>query len=324
MPKSPRVTILLPNYNNEPTIRKCIDSALEQTYGSFILLIVDDGSTDKSPEIINSYEDDRIQFITKENNSGIVDTLNIGLDQVNTEFVARLDGDDYMHPERIEQQIQFMDQHKEVDICGTYLINFGMDDSKVDMVRGSDLIKANLIYRHTLAHPTMMFRGKLFTQDKFRYSEKFYLMEDFELIYRMKDQVIMDNVPEYLYYYRITDRNEHKNIVEKKRETYYKLYDFVLSDLKISYPNCGKVHFEIFKDVVLNHDLKTYKHHLDLLLRSNQNEKIFPIQEFGKVISEIRKSLIFRCIDQDKAKFFDLIFKPKYLYYYLRTKFSSK
>ena len=84
------ISVLLPNYNNASYLKEAIDSILNQTFQDFELLIVDDGSSDNSIEIIRSYSDSRIKLIEKSSNSGIVDTLNIGLDNIHSKYMAPL------------------------------------------------------------------------------------------------------------------------------------------------------------------------------------------------------------------------------------------
>src|SRR5882757_5790861 len=110
----PAITVLMPNYNNEPFLKDAIDSVLNQTFTNFVFIIVDDGSTDRSVEIIKSYADKRIVFIEKENNSGIVDTLNIGLAQITSTYFIRMDGDDISTNDRFSILYQFMESNPDI------------------------------------------------------------------------------------------------------------------------------------------------------------------------------------------------------------------
>ena len=104
-----KVSILLPVYNSETTIQETIDSILCQTYSDFELVIINDGSSDKSEQIIGQYSDKRIRYYKNEQNKGLIYTLNRGLDLCNGEYIARIDADDIMLPTRLEKQTNYMD-----------------------------------------------------------------------------------------------------------------------------------------------------------------------------------------------------------------------
>jgi glycosyltransferase involved in cell wall biosynthesis len=114
----PLVTVLMPVYNGEQYLRKAIDSILTQTYTDFELLIVNDGSTDKSLQIANSFKDDRIKIINQ-SNTGVSIALNNGLKQAKGKYIARMDADDICKPERLEVQMRYLLQHPECILLGT-------------------------------------------------------------------------------------------------------------------------------------------------------------------------------------------------------------
>ena len=104
----PRLSIVMPFYNTENFIKETIESLLNQTFKDFELIVVDDGSTDKSPEIISSFKDPRIKLIQNEQRKGIVYSRNKGLSEANGEFYAPFDSDDIALPHKFERQIQFL------------------------------------------------------------------------------------------------------------------------------------------------------------------------------------------------------------------------
>jgi glycosyltransferase involved in cell wall biosynthesis len=118
----PCATVLMPIYNGAQFLAAAIDSVLAQTYRGFEFLIVDDGSTDGSSDIVADYarRDTRIRSIRKAN-SGIADTLNVGLETARGEWVVRMDADDIMVPERIERQLAFATAHPRLAFAGSYL-----------------------------------------------------------------------------------------------------------------------------------------------------------------------------------------------------------
>lgn len=114
----PNLTVLMPAYNAAPFIREAVDSVLNQTFRDFELLIVNDGSSDQTKEIIESYTDTRICLVNQEN-KGIAEALNSGLHRAQGEIIARFDADDICFPERLEKQLSFMEANPEYILTGS-------------------------------------------------------------------------------------------------------------------------------------------------------------------------------------------------------------
>ncbi|MBK6526920.1 MAG: glycosyltransferase family 2 protein [Crocinitomicaceae bacterium] len=107
----PTLSVLLPNFNNAPYLRECLNSLYNQTFQDFVIYFVDDCSTDDSIEIALSYPQNKMIILRKDKNSGIVDTLNLGLDQITSKYFIRMDGDDRSHLERFEKMVGYMEPH---------------------------------------------------------------------------------------------------------------------------------------------------------------------------------------------------------------------
>ena len=112
--KIPRLTVIMPAYNAEEFLEESISSILNQTYSDFELLIGDDGSTDRTMEIIQSFCDDRIIVMRNEKNLGIPCTLNRLIKASKGEYIARQDSDDISLPKRLEKQVDFLDKNPEI------------------------------------------------------------------------------------------------------------------------------------------------------------------------------------------------------------------
>ena len=107
----PRVTVLMPTYNVAPWVEEAIHSVLRQTYRDFELLVVDDASTDDTLDRVRSIDDPRIRIASFPNNVGLSENLNRGLDIIDTELVARMDGDDIAEPDWLETGIHVLDEN---------------------------------------------------------------------------------------------------------------------------------------------------------------------------------------------------------------------
>ena len=158
--ESYRVTVLMAVYNGTPYLSAAIDSILAQTYTDFNFLIVDDASTDNTRDIVRSYKDQRIQLHCLESNVGQTAALDIGLRYADTEWIARMDADDYSDPFRIQEQMAALDQDTELSCVGTYAWTFKDDPLEIDgvittpltpnninkaLLRGSPLIHGSLV-----------------------------------------------------------------------------------------------------------------------------------------------------------------------------------
>lgn len=201
---NPKISILMPVYNGEKFLREAIESVLNQSCTNFELILVNDGSSDGTGDIINEFLDSRIVVLTHNNNMGLVYSLNEGIDKCRGEFIARMDADDISEKSRLLTQLEYLENHKTVGVCGTWAKSISIDGSYVgSMVPPSKLLaKYNYWKPGVVIHPTIMVRTNLLK--KFHYSDKYNRAEDYDLWLRMGiDEVVISNIPSYLYRYRI-------------------------------------------------------------------------------------------------------------------------
>jgi glycosyltransferase involved in cell wall biosynthesis len=197
---SPKITVLMPVYNGEKYLREAIESILCQTYTDFEFLIINDGSTDNSRKIIESYSDHRINLINNPTNIKLIKTLNKGLEIARGEYIARMDCDDISMPERFAKQVAFMDDHKEVGLLGT---SFNLIDSK-GIYSGQyivplehNLLCWSLCFYCPICHPSVMLRKDVVCSAG-GYDAECVHAEDYELWYRLSKKSIIANLPDVL------------------------------------------------------------------------------------------------------------------------------
>ena len=186
------VSVVMTVFNSEKFLREAIDSVLRQTFKNFELIIVNDASTDNSLKIIQekSSLDQRIKIINLKENLGMANALNIGINDSKADYVSRMDSDDIMYKNRIEEQVSYMDKHKDVDVLsclGTYMgLNgntFGVTSTEINNHESSStLIKNNKPIG--LLHPGTMFKKKI-VQEIGGYRKKFWPAEDIDLWNRL-------------------------------------------------------------------------------------------------------------------------------------------
>ena len=176
-----KISVVMPAYNAEKYIGQAIESILNQTYSNFEFIIINDGSNDKTKEVILSYKDDRIIYLENERNSGIVVTLNKGLEKANGEYIARMDADDIAEPNRFEKQIKYLDKNIEIDVLGSGICTFGenIKSKKRLFTTNADQLKAELIFSSCIAHPTVMIRKNILEKYNLKYDLNFAGAEDY-------------------------------------------------------------------------------------------------------------------------------------------------
>lgn len=209
MSSLPKVTILMPVYNGETYLKQAIESILNQTFKDFEFLIINDGSTDKSVEIIESYHNPRIRLIHNKKNLGVVASLNKGIELTQGEYIARMDCDDISLPQRFEKQVIFMENHPEIGVCGTA---FKIIDQKGNLISlnkfpvGPWLIKWLLHFFCPLAHPTVIMRTSLVKRAG-GYNIRAIHCEDYDLWIRLSSITELTNLNNILLNLRKHEQN---------------------------------------------------------------------------------------------------------------------
>lgn len=199
----PKVTVLMSVYNTEEEfLREAIESILNQTFKDFEFLIINDGSTNNSEEVIKSYKDERIRYVLNEQNLRLIASLNKGLDLAQGEYIARFDSDDISLPTRLEEQVKFMDLHPEVGLLGTQYESFpkkrisdGLTDSKV-------IKEALLVSSNQLGHPTVMIRTSVIREHNLKYDKDALHVEDYKLWLDISEFTEIANLDKILLKYR--------------------------------------------------------------------------------------------------------------------------
>lgn len=206
MDKNPRVSVLMPVYNGERYLREAIESILNQTYTDFEFIIIDDGSTDNTWQILQSYaaNEPRIVLVRNETNIGLAGSLNKGLGLARGEYIARMDADDVSLPERLASQVAFLDEHPKVGVVGSSVQLIDADGSPTRIVRQPTmhgLILWFLCFHTAFAHPTVVFR-KAVVEGVGGYDDAIVANEDRDLWQRLSSVTRLANLPDVYLLYR--------------------------------------------------------------------------------------------------------------------------
>ncbi len=199
MKEQPLVSVIIPTYNQEKYIKKTLESVLSQTFKSIEIIVVDDGSTDETAEIVNSFNEPRIIYIWQKN-KGPAAARNTGIKRAQGKYIAFLDADDLWLREKLERQINFMEKNSEIGLLGTgcYEINHkGEMMSKKIFPTKNKILKKILIRYNPFIQSSIMLKKEIFDK-KEGYNESFPQSEDYELWLRIAKNYKIANLPEYL------------------------------------------------------------------------------------------------------------------------------
>jgi glycosyltransferase involved in cell wall biosynthesis len=201
----PKVTVFIPVYNRERYIGAAIDSILAQNFPNYELLLIDDGSTDCSLEIMRSYPDPRIRVVCNERNHGQPRTRNRGIQLARGEYTAMLDSDDFAHPNRLEKQVAFLDRHPDYAEVGSWDRAIDTQGRLLKKVRrqpaSPEDIHAQLLFRCCLSNRSIMARTTILRA--YGYRNDYPRCQDYELHVRLAKKYKLGNLPEVLVFGRV-------------------------------------------------------------------------------------------------------------------------
>ena len=216
------ISVIMSVYNGEKFVRKCIESILNQTFTRFEFIIIDDGSTDNTKNIIKEYEkkDERIILIENETNQGLTKNLNKALSIAKGEYIARMDADDISTKDRLQTEYEYLKKHKEITVVsciGQYIDeNDNLEEVKY-MPESNEEIVAMMHKVNPILHPGVMFRKKEI-EEIGNYDERYKVVQDYNLWFRcMKEGYKFYNIQKILLYFR-RDKSYNKRKSKKYRK----------------------------------------------------------------------------------------------------------
>jgi hypothetical protein len=203
----PKVTVLMAVYNGERYLREAVESILCQTFQDFQFLIINDGSTDNTRNLILSYDDARIVLVDNKHNIGQTRSLNRGLELAAGQLIARQDADDISEPERLAKQVAFLDRRREVVLLGTWYKEIDLNGTVVgDRKLACDTtdIRWCLLFFCPFVHSSVMFRKSVLAEQIGFYNETLAYSQDYDLWHRIARRFPVANLSEPLVRLRST------------------------------------------------------------------------------------------------------------------------
>jgi hypothetical protein len=204
---APRVSVVIGAYNGERFFRPAIESILNQTFRDFELIVIDDCSTDRTPQILGEFKDDRIRVVRNERNLGIAETLNNGIAVARGEYVALQDHDDVSLPARLECQVAFLDKNAQVGMVGSgcsVIDEIGTLVAHVPVEYDDVKIRWTLLWRNPFSHTTLMVRRRAIEEvGGYSSDPQYRFAEDYDLMSRVAFRNAVANIPQLLGCWRV-------------------------------------------------------------------------------------------------------------------------
>ncbi|MBF9236754.1 glycosyltransferase family 2 protein [Hymenobacter sp. BT683] len=211
-----RVSVILPVYNVGLYIENTIQSILQQTFKDFELIVLDDCSTDDTVKRVLAFTDSRVKVIVNTHNMGRAGTDNIALEYVSGEYIAKMDGDDICHPERLAQQVAYLDKHPEVNVVGSFMQNFGSSNYLNRYPAHPEDAQVLTLFTLPTGNPSAMLRASLFFEHKMRYDASLRQTEDYEFCARYIRQLRIATIQAPLIKYRVPPHIQKKAVLNER------------------------------------------------------------------------------------------------------------
>ncbi|MBK9176749.1 MAG: glycosyltransferase family 2 protein [Flavobacteriales bacterium] len=278
-----RVTVVMTLYNKAEYVGEAIRSVLAQSMSSFELLIIDDASPDTSLFQVRRFEDARIRVIANPVNLGRSGAANRGYEEARGEYIAILDADDIMMPERLAVQVAFMDAHPEIGVSGTFVQQFGVTGRISRWPVEDAQCKGRMFFTDPVCYGSSIIRTDLLHRTRIRSDADWRLPgEDYLLMLRLGGHTRFANIPEVLTHYRIGEQNQrHGRDAFSDRSAICK-EAFKLMGIPISEEEL-RVHllfFLIARGRITTGMVRSFHAWIERLGEINRSRGLFPSAEF--------------------------------------------
>ena len=291
----PKVTVIMPNFNGAEYIGVAIESILLQTFIDFELIVIDDASTDKSLEIIRSYNDQRIKLLCNNTNLGVAESRNKGLRESQGEYIAFLDSDDYSYPSRLAEQLHFMEINQD----------FGMIGSSVEVIDGNGessgevweypepyyKIPSILLFKNYFAQSAVFARKSSFPEGF--YQSQFQVAQDYDLWVRIAKNSKVWNLPKVLVKYRSHQYGISKALADIMEDNVCKIISKSLNDLGIQATEKElALHRAIANYDCSSYPIKDLLEWMSTIKEANDKKVIYKFEHLNQVLLETQTDIL--------------------------------
>ncbi len=223
MSKYPLVSVIIPVYNSEKYVDEAIHSILNQTYQNIEIIVIDDGSTDESKKVVKRIQSSKIIYVENEQNIGVSATRNKGFELANGKYIALMDADDISVPNRLERQVEFLENNSKYGVVSSYYEQFTnypfytkkrIKKTPLD----TEIIHVSLLFTNVVCGAASMIRTETLKKNNIKFDTSLQMAEDFDLWKRLSFVARIANLDEVLYKYRIHKNNSMKKMVILDRD----------------------------------------------------------------------------------------------------------
>ena len=266
----PLVSVVMPAYNAEEYIQESIQSVLTQTYRNFELIIINDASNDSTKQIIDSFTDSRINCIDNKVNMGVAHSLNPGINRAKGKYIMRLDSDDIAYSNRMETQVNYLENHENVYVlgCGMRAFGYGMDEYDMIPACSPEQLKIDSLFFCPISHPSVMFRKRL-VEEGFEYNPAYERIEDYELWVRIMRKYVVGAISDVLVRYRIHSNQVTRSHTDEINSAVVRLHKRQMNEMSVFIDDCSyiqksfdieglKKKIDIFNQMLSTPDFITY------------------------------------------------------------------
>ena len=325
MSQQPLVSVVMSVFNAEKYLEEAIESILNQTYKNIEFIIVNDGSTDASLSIIKQFMtiDNRIKLVSRQN-KGLPYSLNEGIDLSLGKYIARMDADDISFPDRLMEQISYMELNTEIGVCGAWAEVFGdnVHNSILKHPASHQALLPRLMFSVCFVHPTVVFRGCILKKYNLKYNVNYSNSQDYELWSRLSRYTKMGNVQKPLLMYRQSDSSITYKFSDSQSTLRYelikKVFSSVLNELNVkNSENENILHYTVASNARLQAnsiDIEMLGEYFNKIVSSNNKKCAFQKNELLYFLS---KKFTVAIYFEAKRNIFSAISGVKYKFLYV-------
>ena len=325
---APRISVIMSTYNTPSEwLYEAIDSIVKQSYEDFEFLIADDCSTTDVNEVKTRVDDPRVIWIQNETNMGLTKTLNKLLTMCKGEYIARMDADDISLPERFKEQVQFMDEHPDIIVCGSYRRAFGNVEKdeiwNIPATRAEQQVQL-FFYNCGLTHPTAMFRKSMLDQYGVTYNNHYTKAQDYGIWVQCTRFAPMAMLPKVLLQYRKSDMQISTAGKSNQRFNAQNVRRDQLATLGITLTEAEMDIHEAFCKGEINCAAEDFDKWVDKLAEANQQAEYFDKKLFAEELSARRYTAVKKKYKLEKNKTFKHAYKKAYRFSYAFKEWKLK
>lgn len=305
----PKITVFMAVFNSSAYLKGAIESILDQTFENFELLIVNDGSTDNSLEIIQAFRDERIRILNNEKNMGLEYTRNRGIEEARGKYMAILDSDDIAIRDRLKIQFDYLESKPDVAVCGGHAIFIDEQENELStclVPLGDKDLQMRMLFRNPMVNSTAMIRLDVIREvNGYR---DFPVCQDFDLLLRIAENHNIANIDCILGKYRINPRGVSKtrrhDVVNAEKRLIKEMHE----RLKIeANQELIEIHYALYSNNINEFNLSQFRLLLEKLKSANKAILKYEESDFNEILYDKWYNII-----RTKGK-------KSALYYYFNT-----